>query len=321
MIFGRKKLDGTDLLAVNSRSVQRVQSNDLVADLTVGIDYDYTHAGTGAGTEFEDASHRVARQIQVRGSFGSESLTFLSAVPRDLLTFSKLLDPTTVPQTQPDTAAGAGVTESDMRTDISLRFDGQGMVDPSVLGLPLGAVSGVEIITDGGAAGDLVYGESGADPSITINGTDLTERRFLKRRAVPSPLFTAYTSYTISASEDGKRLYLPDLPRGAEVARVMIAAEVDDTKNGLLVDDAGLVLDGSQVFEKLPAGQYQRQNVSDYNLSAVETGVILFDFAQDGMADLFAIRTQDRPYVDADVALQAGTNKIRIVTQYVRRQR
>lgn len=329
MVEGVAKLEGENLLAPKGRRTKQIESASMVSALIAVVTYDFKHAGTAVGVAHEDAAERLARRIIVRGDYKGEALTLYSAVPRDSALLDSLILHESRPQLAPDFAgANPGDVDADRRTEFTLRFSGTGLVDNSVFGLPLGAIRKAQLVTDGALATDLMTGEDeGAGAAeMTVTGTELLERRFLRRRSVASPVFTVDTSDDITQTQDAKRFYLPEnLSQGvggADILRVLLVAEVDGVRSDAVVRNAGLVIDGAPVYEKLPASFYQRENVAAIpHLTDTVPGAILWDFVADGRPDGYKVRTAARPFIDLDVSGVAGSVEVRALVQYVRRSR
>lgn len=321
-VFGKKKLKAPDFTAGRTEPVA-LPRGGLLAGMLLALDYDFVNAGTTTGTVHAEGGYRASDNLRVVGTNRRtrENVAFVDVVPRDLHTLFALLKPRQRPQTDP-VASGIGATEAGRRIEIEIPMYGLGLNEPERFGLPLGLVDGAELRVGWGNAADLVDGETGTAPAFNNEVVDLLGLTFPGPRQLRSPLITVTERYIVEADETDRRLELPRLRPGWELVRVLVKSEVDDVVSDAVIAELGLVIDNDSKFDKLARGVYQRDNVERYNLTAIQTGAVLFDFADDGnseVGDLETIRTNERPYVLADVVRQTGSNRIRIVAQYVRR--
>lgn len=317
---GLRKIEAPDFSAGNKTSADLKKENIVSAYLLRAL-YDLTvSGGTGAGSPYADAAHRMASIIRLSAQVGGSTVPFVNVRGVTLGLIQELFLATAWPQNPPAEVE----SETGLYSQILIPLFMPRSLDPDEFAFAAPFVSGPLIEVTTANAADLFSGEDGT-PSFDAGAEwELYELPLLN--AVKNPklyqgMLINYTEHTITGDESDKELRLPQLRIGDELVRVIVEAEADDAKNDSIITKIGLTVNGREVMDKVATAIYQGRNVTEYNLSAAKSGVVVFDFAEDqmtGKSQLETITAETGHNLTVDLSKQSGTNKVRITTMHVR---
>lgn len=222
----------------------------------------------------------------------------------------------------PLTGFGIGVQTGSV--DLPLPFATPRSQDEGIItALPTWAYDELTVVVDWGNVTDVLVGAAAAgvttavDSFITLDGKtglgNLGDGKSLARG-----LGVAVTSYREYASAAANPTFLVDLPRTADIARVIIDAE--DTTNGnepaVVLLNAITFLENNVVrlFSNVKGRVVRNNNAKVYGLlNGALPGQYVIDFAEDQSLDtIYAATEKDSAQLILDVA--AGSFNIRVTT-------
>lgn len=270
--------------------------------------------GTGAGAILSDAVARLIRRVEVRGDNNSR----VSVRGLTLAAINRLLERGGYSQDNPASlAAGADETfEYFLRVPFSMPHSS----NPHEFGLVTTLVGSPTLTLDVGTAADMVNGAQ--DGAITVSNlqVEVIEEAIFDAPMPTSRLRIVQTFLDVASAAPGRKHYLDELGAGAELRAVLVEGmsggdgEVEFAYDNSVVSALALVIDGGYAVERTSFGALRQRNRNTYQLDATETGIGILDSAEDfatGRAQLWNVRTGQRPYLEMDLTPQgAGDNRV-----------
>jgi hypothetical protein len=329
---GFRKLDPAPAFDAGQPITEGLSQRNVIRSHLVGVDYGFTHAGTSAGTDAGDASHRLLNIFKAQGSLRDNARTFADIRARHMLHYLKHLAVGVRPQTEPAVSGGAGTTDSDRRSELVFPYYPVGLSAgfSDRYGLPsyLLDEKTFEGVYTWGSAGDLVVGETGTAPAFVAPSVQLYEE-FVKlvdgkpvtgRRLAMNPAPKVTARHVVTAADSDVQLAFPTIERGNAVLRAFVVTEADGARVDTMVTALGLVINGETYYGKIAPAIYQRDAVARYpSITSEYTGVYFFDFVDDGdPRGAPVITSAERPYFLADVATPGTANIAYVVVEYAK---
>lgn len=332
MQLNREKLDyAANYLsyAAGRTSTVPLRLTHVIHSLLLVVGYTWNVVGgNGAGAVAGQSSHRVLDEYIMRGNGDKQQVWSGPALYFYNLLFTKQL----LPQIPP-TAVAAGTVEAGRQSIIALPFVMGHTTSPDEWGLPPLRDPSVTFRWAPGA--ELVTAAQNGAQSLTNVTLDLYERWY--ENMVPPP--TGFSAFKTAQWEKqvlatGKvQIELeglmsgPENGPGHEVRALLIEALIDGVNDAQYAHDNSLItnlkleLSGEEVQKEIDFSVLQAENVTEYQLAARETGLVVLDAAAHDQntrrGQLWTITGRAKPMLTMDCVLQgAGQNKVRVTAIY-----
>lgn len=322
MRVGMIEREAPSYRAGRSSAVPLVQENIIHALLVVLRGTLNVAGGTGAGNIHADAAERLLRDFTLKANgevFQSYDGRFLYYL------FTLLSNGGGYPQEIPaNLAAGSA---HDVVARFLIPFFMPWSETPHDFALPSALVGSPTVAFTFGGPEDMVYGAVDGDLTLDDVVVELYEQPVFGSQT-PAQLFQGLqvASFVREIAQSGTiKVSLDTLLRGMKVRGVLIIPDAGGAggdnfvANADVIESVRFVVDGKAEWERIPFSEIQARNAEAYGL--VETLPVAFIDAAENKrtrdaGDLWTINTVQKPYVELDVAKQAGENRVTVYVLY-----
>lgn len=329
MRYGIRGIDPVEFSEGKRREIS-IPKKGILRELISEFGFDHAiTGGSGAGAVQADPAFRTHERVQVLIEGAGADKTLHDLPGHTLGVIDRLLGEQETPQIDP-TDISAGGSTSGCKATVPIPFYVPRSSTPDECALPC-AVAKPRLVIDWAHVDELVTAAQDGAGAYSNTETDLFPRMLYGVAAQPytkwSALSLRSTQFEVTVT-GSKPLELSHLRPGMDLVRVIIeafatgAAGAQFDPNDALITQLELEVNGVKEFEDAPWATLQRLNAKLYQLTAVETGVVILDFAEDGLTgrgNVIKLEGAAAPVISLDYVKQTGECKIVVTTMAIRR--
>jgi hypothetical protein len=330
MRYGLRSIDPV-AFSEGARREIAIPRAGILRELIHELEYDYyVTGGSGAGAIANRPAFRMVGNVQVQIEGAGADATLHNVRGHTLGVIDKLFMAQATPQWGP-TDDAATTDENDRKSTVRIPFFVPFSKTPDECALPA-AVAKPTLIIDNGSGSELVTSDG---DFTTIDITNAVPKLFARRiYGVPEQPYSKWAAMSLRKTEfevaasGSKNLELSHLRPGMDLVRIIIEAFAGGSsgaqyaENDSLVTALELEINGVKEFEEVPWATLQRINATNYQLSWMETGVAVIDFAEDQLThrgQVITLTGNQAPVLSLDYTKQTGDCKVVVTTMAIRR--
>lgn len=299
------------------RTEVEIKHRNLLSSLLLRVAYTWTvTGGTGAGTVFPDAAHRLVRLITLYKG----GKAFFTVRGHTLGKMLKLFGTEEYSQTVPSDDAAAAYTGVSF-IEIPLYMLHSLLADE--FSMPPDPNNPIRAVIDWAGPDDLTYDHDYTSAAFSNVSVELFEQSLLDTPHLGGIVLVRKFEKDVAAAGDLTFELANGLNPGEELRWIILesfeggASGIEYQHSSDIIETIRIEANGQDEYEEVSFEAVQQLNKKDYALSSLETGVAVWDAAEDkrtGRGELLTLGRNHDLKIPLTVAAGTGDTKVVLTT-------